>query len=124
MLQLSLLDEHWCRRLRYRRAIETMSTGPGPTDAAAEQDADSLELEATRLLAAAVALTDALHEPGQRDRYRSLLEGAIDRATRALVLGAGAAARSTLVKAHTEKAEDALHGAGQLSLSAQRAPTL
>jgi hypothetical protein len=33
------------------------------------------------------------------------------------------AARATLAKAHAAKAEDARHGAGQLSLGAQRAPT-
>ena len=34
------------------------------------------------------------------------------------------ASASVLASAHAARAEDALHGAGQLSLSAQRAPTL
>jgi hypothetical protein len=87
-------------------------------------DAERLEREATRLLAAALGTRATLHEPGGRARYRELLEGAIERATRALEVAPRSTARSTLAEAHAAKAEDALHGAGQLSLSAQRAPTL
>jgi hypothetical protein len=90
-----------------------------------------------------LAQVATLHEPGQRDRYRALLESAIQHGNHALaalhdadcaqndVIGARersvaivSAARFTLVKANAAKAEDALHGAGQLSLSAQRAPTV
>jgi hypothetical protein len=89
---------------------------------------NELSCEAARLLAAALGLRPTLHQPGQRERCRALLETAIDRSVRALAVAtldddAATAARSTLVAAHAAKAEDALHGAGQLSLSAQRAPT-
>jgi len=72
-----------------------------------------------------------LHLPGVRARYRGQLELAIDCAERALDVGAAADARGelalllrrTLVLAHAARARDARHGANQLSLSAQRAPT-
>jgi hypothetical protein len=79
-----------------------------------------LQSEAARHLAEAVA---SLQKPGQRERHRQLLDGAIDHATRALALVESARARSILAKAYAAKAEDALHGARQLSLSAQRAPS-
>jgi hypothetical protein len=79
-----------------------------------------LEHDETRLLADALAALQA----GQRERHRQLLARAIERATCALALAPTAtAARSTLVKASRAMAQDALHGASQLSLSAQRAPT-
>src|SRR5262249_4608697 len=62
-----------------------------------------------------------------RERHRRLLEQAIDQAERALATAEPEAmcrVRSILARAHAARAEDALHGAGQLSLSAQRAPTL
>jgi len=115
-------------------------------DAAAESaTARALEREAARNWVEAVA---SLQKSGQRAEYRRLLDAAIDAATRALAAtpverarvaqsaAAGAEAgrdkwsavvrkraRATLVRAYAAKAEDALHGAGQLSLSAQRAPT-
>lgn len=128
------------------REVKTTST-EAVLDAAAgadEPEAERLERSAAQKLADALAQVATLHEPGQRDRYRELLEGAIDHANRALVAAERAGgsfalgdlvgardgvaaivrrARSTLVKANASKAEDALHGAGQLSLSAQRAPT-
>jgi hypothetical protein len=70
----------------------------------------------------ALALTAVLHEPGQRERYRRLLDAAIEHAERALGTQTTEAGVS-LATAHAAKAEDALHGANQLSLSAQRAPT-
>jgi hypothetical protein len=91
------------------------------------------EGEAARSLADALAQASTLHQPGQRERHRRRLARAIDQAN--LVLAAaeeerGAAdgatnvgARATLAKAHAAWAQDALHGARQLSLSAQRAPT-
>ncbi|WP_437675320.1 hypothetical protein [Sorangium sp. So ce131] len=103
-----------------------------------------LERDAEGSLDAALALAATLHTPGQRERYRRLLEGAIEQADRAVaaaeqeraalqehefaageerLLAARRGARSTLARAHAARAEDALHGAGQLSLSAQRAPT-
>jgi hypothetical protein len=92
------------------------------------------EREATRHFARALVELRERRAPGRRERYRQLLEGAIEHATRAITLAADesdgvqtsetlAAARVTLAKAHAAKAEDALQGAGQLSLSAQRAPT-
>lgn len=70
--------------------------------------------DAAAALAEALAVT--LHEPGGRERHRALLERAIE-------LAARAGARETLLAAHVARARDARHGAGQLSLSAQRAPT-
>jgi hypothetical protein len=90
--------------------------------------AESLEREAARTLAEALELV--VHHRGRepRERHRHLLEHAIDQAERAMVAAAEGGtmwrARSVLARAHAARAEDALHGAGQLSLSAQRAPTL
>ncbi|HEY8076402.1 MAG TPA: hypothetical protein VIF62_19890, partial [Labilithrix sp.] len=61
-----------------------------------------------------------------RDRHRELLAQAIERAERAIAVAGDAPrprAQSILARAHAARAEDALHGAGQLSASAQRAPT-
>jgi hypothetical protein len=89
--------------------------------------AESHAREAARGLAE--ALEAVVHHRGRepRERHRRLLEHAIDQAERALATGEGGTtgrARSILARAHAARAEDALHGAGQLSLSAQRAPTL
>jgi len=80
---------------------------------------------------AAALLTDALRQigvPGTRERHRSQLGLAIDAARAALGTRDGtpetiAGARNTLVRTLAARAEDARHGAGQLSRSAQRAPT-
>jgi hypothetical protein len=90
-----------------------------------------LERAAIDMLIDALAQATALHLPGARDHHRRRLEHAIDHATRVLAAADEAtasasviaSARSTLVKAHAARAEDARHGAGQLSLGAQRAPT-
>ncbi|WP_437929287.1 hypothetical protein WMF37_08450 [Sorangium sp. So ce291] len=125
-----------------------MTEGPEPvcTGVAAAETlaAQRLERDAASSLDAALALATTLHTPGQRERYRRLLERAIEQADRALcaaeqeraalqehelaagrerILATRMGARSTLARAHAARAEDALHGAGQLSLSAQRAPT-
>jgi hypothetical protein len=98
---------------------------------------EHLARDAARSLADALDVARTLHESGQRERYRLLLTTAIDLGRRALAaaeteaapdrdernLAALISARSTLAKAYAAKVEDALHGAGQLSLSAQRAPT-
>jgi hypothetical protein len=92
-------------------------------------DAHSLERAAAAILADAFAHASALHLPGKRDDHRVKLARAIDLAHNALAAAEGASpetlvgARSTLVKAHAARAQDARHGAGQLSLGAQRAPT-
>jgi len=94
-------------------------------------DAPSLEREAAAVLGSALARVSALHLPGMRDQHRAEVERAIELAYDALAVtdAAGgspetiAAARSTLVRAHAARARDARHGAGQLSLGAQRAPT-
>jgi len=84
--------------------------------------------------------------PGQKERHRASIEQAIDLASRAIdglpAVAEGdalcepaaalarerartlARARSTLLQAHAARAVDARHGAGQLSLGSQRAPTL
>ena len=91
---------------------------------AADFTPEEHERDAARKLAAALK---ALNQAGQRERHRGLLDDAIDHATRALARVSDptltSKARATLVRAHAARAEDALHGAGQLSLSAQRAPT-
>lgn len=107
----------------------------------AAEAAEQLANEAARGLAAALGVAKTLHEPGQRERYRALLGAAIEHGVQSLATAvpeahgsatsgaevrfssAQTSARTTLVKAYAAKAEDALHGAGQLSLSAQRAPT-
>ena len=79
--------------------------------------------------AAGAVLADALTRQGER--HRRLLEQAIDLANRTLAAAEPeggdartmASVRATLVKAHAARARDARHGAGQLSLGAQRAPT-
>ncbi|WP_437874680.1 hypothetical protein [Sorangium sp. So ce513] len=112
----------------------------GVAGAVAAQD---VERDAAGCLDAALALAATLYAPGQRERYRRLLDHAIALAERALAaaereraglqgheLAAGGertlatrmGAHATLARAHAARAEDALHGAGQLSLSAQRAP--
>ncbi|WP_438014166.1 hypothetical protein WMF18_24975 [Sorangium sp. So ce315] len=126
-----------------------MAEGPEPvcTGVAVDETvaAQHLERDAADSLDAALALAATLHLSGQRERYRRLLERAIELAERALAAAAleraahedheladrgerAAATRmgahATLARAHAARAEDALHGAGQLSLSAQRAPTL
>ncbi len=97
----------------------------------ASHDAHTLEREAASILADALAQAATLHLPGERDLYRQKLERAIELANAALA-GANhavgeqrtlARARSTLVKAHAARAQDAQHGANQLSMASQRAPT-
>ena len=88
--------------------------------------AERLEREAARSLAEAIALVAAGREPDRRERHRRLLEHAIDRAERARAATENEHRRvalSILAKAHAARAQDALHGAAQLSMSAQRAPT-
>jgi hypothetical protein len=91
--------------------------------------ADQLQRESACSLEEALGMAGILHHSGERERYRRLLEDAIERALRALSAATADDAailprvRSTLAQAHGARAEDACHGAGQLSLSAQRAPT-
>jgi hypothetical protein len=104
-------------------------------DLAASLAAHTHERAAAVILADALAQAEALRLPGGRDRHRRQLEHAIDLANRVLAAaeeeggdagrdtGMCAGARSTLVRAHAARARDARHGAGQLSLGAQRAPT-
>lgn len=95
-------------------------------------DVRALEHEAAELLAAARRQSGALHLPGARERHRAQLERVIELARGALAAadqgGEPSAptepARATLVQALAARAHDARHGAGQLSQSAQRAPTL
>lgn len=84
--------------------------------------------EARMLLDEALSQTNELHLPGARALFRErllrvlalteeVLEGGVDETTLA-------AARVTRALAQAARAEDARHGAGQLSRSAQRAPTM
>ena len=96
-------------------------------------DLRALERAAAVILADELASAATLHLPGGRERHRCQLEHAIDLANRVLAAAedanadedarTSAGARATLVKAHAARAQDARHGAGQLSLGAQRAPT-
>jgi len=98
-------------------------------------DARTLERASSAILRDELAQAATLHLPGGRERHRRQLEHAIDLANRALAAAQvdglekggdarlSAGARSTLVRAHAARAQDARHGAGQLSLGAQRAPT-
>jgi hypothetical protein len=88
--------------------------------------AESFEREAARSLDEALALVVHLRGREPRERHRRLLERAIDQAERVSAAAESQTmqrSRSILARAHAARAEDALHGAGQLSLSAQRAPT-
>ncbi len=92
-------------------------------------DVDALEREASSVLAATLA--EALHLPGARERHRAALERAIALcedvarlASEVDVAGSTlVASRLTQARAHCARAEDARHGANQLSQGAQRAPT-
>ena len=96
-------------------------------------DLRALERAAAVILADELASAATLHLPGGRERHRCQLEHAIDLANRVLAAAedanadedarTSAGARATLVKAHAARAQDARHGAGQISLGAQRAPT-
>jgi hypothetical protein len=93
--------------------------------------APSLAREAAALLDRALARRSALHLPGMRDQHRADVQRALELARDALAIAEAAGgspetvtrARSTLVNAYAARALDARHGAGQLSLGAQRAPT-
>ncbi|HUQ06060.1 MAG TPA: hypothetical protein VM261_26335 [Kofleriaceae bacterium] len=107
-----------------------MSTRPDPADPA--DPADPTDARAlAREAAEALAHAKQLPLPAAREELRRTLARAIERGEAALGLAlAGAndaatvaSARATLVHAHAARAEDARHGAGQLSLGAQRAPT-
>lgn len=90
-------------------------------------DSRSLQREAAAVLAAALAQLNERHEPGARERHRVGLDRAIDLAVRALEAAdphTNEAARITLAKAYAARADDARHGAGQISLGSQRAPSV
>lgn len=90
------------------------------------------EREAAEVLADALGQVQRLHEPGERRLHRERLSRAIALSSRVVAaaerepVDASVAngARLTFVLAHRARAEDARHGAGQLSRGAQRAPTV
>jgi hypothetical protein len=88
----------------------------------------SVDNKGTTLLEKAGALAGTLHHPGVRDGYRKLLEQGIVLVTKALKEPREhherTRLRRCLVDAHAARSEDARYGAGALSRSAQRAPTL
>lgn len=93
-----------------------------PTD-----DPRLLAREAARTLAEAIAVVSGHHGREPRERHRQLLARAIDQAERAIAASQGAPiprAQTILAKAYAARADDALHGARQISLGAQRAPTI
>lgn len=78
------------------------------------------------LLAEAIAIVSTQRGRGARDRHRELLGRAVAEAERVIAETEGRARTAALVvlaRAQAARAEDALHGANQLSLSAQRAPS-
>ncbi|MBL8606459.1 MAG: hypothetical protein JNL38_04030 [Myxococcales bacterium] len=78
------------------------------------------------LLAEAIAIVSSQRGRAARDRHRELLGRAIAEAERAAAEAGGrprASALVVLARAQAARADDALHGANQLSLSAQRAPS-
>jgi hypothetical protein len=89
------------------------------------------EREAAAALAEALDQAQTLHHPGARELYRQRLERALELSARVVAAVAHdqvepstiQSARMTLVLANAARAQDARHGAGQLSQSAQRAPT-
>ncbi len=88
-------------------------------------DAHALGRRAADLLAEALRRVGL---PGGRESHRSLIVQAIELARAALAKAdatpeAIACARGTLVRSLAARAADARYGAGQLSMSAQRAPT-
>jgi hypothetical protein len=88
--------------------------------------ANHFEQEAARHLADALAVVARSRGRVARERHRALLDRAIGHAESAIATAGGAAASrayAILARAHAARADDARHGAGQLSLSAQRAPT-
>ncbi len=80
---------------------------------------------ATRSLAEALEIIVSHRGREPRERHRQLLEQTIQQAEQDLRAARAPACRvlSILARAHAARAEDALHGAGQLSMGAQRAPT-
>jgi hypothetical protein len=84
------------------------------------------EAAAARTLAEAIARVSSQRGREMRAQHRVLLARAIAEASHALLAGdeaTRARAAVTLAEAHAYSAEDALHGANQLSMSAQRAPS-
>jgi len=113
-----------------RRCLETLDRALTPMiDPAASPDALTLADSAAATLNAALAQAASLHLPGRRALHRRRLARAIELAHRALAtpetdsVEVRSHARYTLLAANTALAQDARHGAGQLSLGAQRAPT-
>jgi hypothetical protein len=93
-----------------------------------EDDAEAARRASARLVdAAACALKEAvscLSARGEREAHRRALAAAFAHAEQALEWSPNALEpRLVLVRAHAARAEDACHGANQLSMSAQRAPT-
>ncbi len=81
---------------------------------------------AARTLAEAIALVSSQRGREVRTQHRALLARAIAEASRSLVVEDAAMrvrAALTLAQAYACAAEDALHGANQFSMSAQRAPS-
>jgi hypothetical protein len=94
---------------------------------APDAEAALLAAEAEKMLNEAQELEGTLHLSGVRDDYRIRIERGITLASQALP-GVNddhqqTRLRKILVAAHAARAEDARYGAGQLSRSAQRAPT-
>jgi hypothetical protein len=91
-------------------------------------DLGGLEREAAALLADALAVLSMPRHPDRRGRHRRGIERAIELSSDVLASALAdpetlSRARATLLGAHSARARDARHGAGQLSLAAQRAPT-
>lgn len=106
-----------------------MTTDYTPRLPVSSDPPDSLTARGDAAATLAEALAIAASERGRaaRDRHREFLARAIAEAEGELADAAGAARARVLVvaaRAQAARAEDALHGANQLSLSAQRAASI
>jgi len=105
--------------------VATPSAPPLPIDVRL------VEREAADVLADALDQAQRLHHPGARELYRQRLERALELSSRVVAAADQGrvepctiqGARLTQVLAHAARAQDARHGAGQLSQGSQRAPT-
>jgi hypothetical protein len=94
-------------------------------------DPRRVEREAAAVLSEALGQAQTLHHPGARGVHRRRLERALELSSSVVAAGARGqtdpatvrGARLTQALAYAARAQDARHGAGQLSQSAQRAPT-
>jgi len=125
---MRLFSRHQPGNRRHGRLLEPGLRNYLKGPSSISPDEASVGDKGTTLLEEAQALEGTLHYSGVRDGYRKLLEHGIVLVTKALADSdehhERVRLRKRLVDAHAARAEDARYGAGALSRSAQRAPTL